>query len=91
MSGRAVAPPGWPAAVRPPGAPEWERTAGNWLLASNTHAGLSRRSEASRAEKNAAALQAVRQTLFETYIALEYFTQAQPKYASAFGRGVGAA
>ena len=29
---RAVAPPGWPRAVRPPGAPGWERTAVNWLL-----------------------------------------------------------
>jgi hypothetical protein len=29
---RAVAPPGWPHAVRPPGAPAWERTAVNWLL-----------------------------------------------------------
>ena len=29
---RAVAPPGWPAAVRPPGAPDWERTAASWLL-----------------------------------------------------------
>ena len=27
-----VAPPGWPAAVRPPGAPAWERTAASWLL-----------------------------------------------------------
>ena len=27
-----VAPPGWPAAVRPPGAPGWEHTAANWLL-----------------------------------------------------------
>lgn len=27
-----VAPPGWPAAVRPPGAPDWERTAISWLL-----------------------------------------------------------
>lgn len=27
-----VAPPGWPKAVRPPDAPDWERTAGNWLL-----------------------------------------------------------
>ncbi len=27
-----VAPPGWPAAVRPPDAPDWERTAQNWLL-----------------------------------------------------------
>lgn len=27
-----VAPPGWPAEVRPPDAPDWERTAGNWLL-----------------------------------------------------------
>jgi hypothetical protein len=27
-----VAPPGWPAAVRPPGAPAWERTAVAWLL-----------------------------------------------------------
>lgn len=24
--------PHWPAAVAPPGAPEWERTAGTWLL-----------------------------------------------------------
>lgn len=32
VSGRAVAPPGWPPTVRPPGAPEWERTATNWLL-----------------------------------------------------------
>jgi hypothetical protein len=29
---RAVAPPGWPAAVRPPGAPDWESTASAWLL-----------------------------------------------------------
>lgn len=28
----AVAPPGWPAPVRPPGAPDWERTAVEWLL-----------------------------------------------------------
>jgi hypothetical protein len=27
-----VAPPGWPAAVRPPDAPDWERTATSWLL-----------------------------------------------------------
>jgi hypothetical protein len=27
-----VAPPGWPRAVRPPDAPDWERTAHNWLL-----------------------------------------------------------
>ncbi|WP_295660963.1 hypothetical protein [uncultured Nocardioides sp.] len=27
-----VAPPGWPAAVRPPDAPDWERTAVNWLF-----------------------------------------------------------
>ncbi len=26
------APPGWPAQVRPPGAPWWEETAVNWLL-----------------------------------------------------------
>ncbi len=25
-------PPGWPSAVRPPDAPDWERTAANWLL-----------------------------------------------------------
>ena len=25
-------PPGWPRQVWPPGAPGWERTAGNWLL-----------------------------------------------------------
>ncbi len=29
---RPVAPPGWPAEVRPPGAPDWERTATAWLL-----------------------------------------------------------
>jgi hypothetical protein len=29
---RSVAPPGWPAAVRPPDAPDWERTAVNWLF-----------------------------------------------------------
>ena len=29
---RPVAPPGWPAAVRPPGAPGWEATATSWLL-----------------------------------------------------------
>jgi hypothetical protein len=29
---RYVAPPGWPAQVRPPDAPGWERTAANWLL-----------------------------------------------------------
>jgi hypothetical protein len=27
-----VAPPGWPAQVRPPDAPDWERTAQGWLL-----------------------------------------------------------
>src|SRR4051812_7791820 len=27
-----VVPPGWPAAVRPPGAPRWEATAESWLL-----------------------------------------------------------
>lgn len=27
-----VVPPGWPAAVRPPGAPDWESTAATWLL-----------------------------------------------------------
>lgn len=27
-----VTPPGWPAQVRPPDAPDWERTAANWLL-----------------------------------------------------------
>jgi hypothetical protein len=27
-----VAPPGWPKPVRPPDAPDWERTASNWLL-----------------------------------------------------------
>ncbi len=27
-----VAPPGWPAPVRPPDAPDWEQTAQNWLL-----------------------------------------------------------
>lgn len=29
---RLVAPPGWPAQVRPPGAPGWEHTAVGWLL-----------------------------------------------------------
>ncbi len=29
---RAVAPPGWPRQVRPPGAPGWEQTAVSWLL-----------------------------------------------------------
>jgi hypothetical protein len=29
---RLVTPPGWPARVRPPGAPDWERTAAAWLL-----------------------------------------------------------
>ena len=29
---RLVTPPGWPAQVRPPDAPAWERTAVNWLL-----------------------------------------------------------
>jgi hypothetical protein len=29
---RLVAPPGWPRAVHPPGAPGWERTAVAWLL-----------------------------------------------------------
>ncbi len=27
-----ISPPGWPHAVRPPGAPGWEHTAGTWLL-----------------------------------------------------------
>lgn len=30
--GRAQAPAGWPAGVRPPGAADWERTAVGWLL-----------------------------------------------------------
>jgi hypothetical protein len=29
---RYVAPPGWPHQVRPPDAPDWERTAVGWLL-----------------------------------------------------------
>ena len=29
---RPVTPPGWPAAVRPPGVPGWETTATSWLL-----------------------------------------------------------
>jgi hypothetical protein len=29
---RLVVPPGWPPAVRPPGAPRWEDTAVSWLL-----------------------------------------------------------
>lgn len=29
---RHVAPPGWPAQVRPPDAPDWEATAAAWLL-----------------------------------------------------------
>ena len=29
---RLYTPPGWPAQVRPPGAPAWERTAVAWLL-----------------------------------------------------------
>lgn len=28
----AYAPPGWPRQVRPPDAPDWERTATDWLL-----------------------------------------------------------
>jgi hypothetical protein len=32
VTGRAHAPPGWPADVRPPGAPHWEATALSWLL-----------------------------------------------------------
>lgn len=29
---RLVVPPGWPPLVRPPGAPDWERSAVAWLL-----------------------------------------------------------
>lgn len=29
---KLVAPPGWPGEVRPPDAPDWERTAAAWLL-----------------------------------------------------------
>jgi hypothetical protein len=29
---KLVSPPGWPRQVRPPGAPDWERSAVNWLL-----------------------------------------------------------
>lgn len=51
-------------------------------------ASVSRRLEAAPLEENAAALDAVRPTMQETYIALEYYTQAQPKYATAFGRDI---
>ena len=30
--GQLHTPPGWPAEVRPPGAPDWERTAVGWLF-----------------------------------------------------------
>src|SRR3954453_4215136 len=30
--GDAVVPPGWPGQVRPPGAPDWEQSAGAWLF-----------------------------------------------------------
>ena len=29
---RAALPPGWPPQVRPPGTPDWDRTATEWLL-----------------------------------------------------------
>lgn len=32
MSASVAAPPGWPARVRPPGAPYWTETAVGWLL-----------------------------------------------------------
>lgn len=32
MSEPGAVPPGWPDAVRPPGAPDWERTAVAWLF-----------------------------------------------------------
>jgi hypothetical protein len=32
VSDPSPVPPGWPAAVRPPGAPHWEGTALNWLF-----------------------------------------------------------
>jgi hypothetical protein len=32
MTERSAVPPGWPSDVRPPGAPDWERTAGAWLF-----------------------------------------------------------
>ena len=32
MTGPAYAPPGWPKSVMPPGVPDWEATAANWLL-----------------------------------------------------------
>ena len=32
MTGRVHAPPGWPKGVLPPGLPDWEATAANWLL-----------------------------------------------------------
>ena len=32
MPDTCIAPPGWPSAVRPPDAPDWERTAVNWLF-----------------------------------------------------------
>ena len=31
-AGAGAVPAGWPAEVRPPGAPQWERSAVNWLL-----------------------------------------------------------
>ncbi len=62
--------------------------AGNWQQASNTFAGASRRLYDAPPVENSAALQAVRQPMIETHIALEYYTQAQPKYATAFGRDI---
>ncbi|MGI8646490.1 MAG: hypothetical protein ACR2JD_09260 [Nocardioides sp.] len=32
MPDTCIVPPGWPGAVRPPDAPDWERTAVNWLF-----------------------------------------------------------
>ncbi len=32
MSSGAPVPPGWPGEVRPAGAPDWERSAVNWML-----------------------------------------------------------
>jgi serine/threonine protein kinase/WD40 repeat protein len=61
---------------------------GNWLQASNAYAVFSSQIEQGPFDEGTALLFLLRQAALDSYIALEFFTQGQPQYATAFGRDV---